>query len=75
MKSGFKEPFSYAVPEELRMLVRVGNRVLVPFNRRRMTGYVIKEIFETPVHDLKEGDASGPTGWRPSANSPCDWNE
>ncbi|MBW2709155.1 MAG: primosomal protein N', partial [Deltaproteobacteria bacterium] len=38
----------------LRMLVRVGNRVLVPFNRRRMTGYVIKEIFETPVHDLKE---------------------
>lgn len=49
-----KEPFSYAVPEELKMLARVGSRVLVPFNRRRMTGYVIKEVFEAPVRRLKK---------------------
>ena len=51
-----REPFSYAVPEDLRMLVRVGSRVVVPFNRRRITGYVIKEVFETPVRHLKEID-------------------
>ncbi len=49
-----REPFSYAVPEGLRSLVHIGSRVLVPFNRRRITGYVVEEIFETPVHDLKE---------------------
>jgi primosomal protein N' (replication factor Y) len=49
-----REPFSYAVPEGLRSLVRIGSRVLVPFNRRRITGYVLEEIPETPDLTLKE---------------------
>ncbi len=49
-----RELFSYAVPESLRSLVRVGTRVLVPFNRRRITGYVVEELFETPGRTLKE---------------------
>ncbi|MCP4575166.1 MAG: primosomal protein N' [Deltaproteobacteria bacterium] len=48
------EPFSYAVPEDLRSLVHIGSRVLVPFNRRRITGYVVDEISETPDFTLKE---------------------
>ena len=49
-----RDPFSYAVPECLRLLVRIGSRVLVPFNRRRITGYVLEEISETPDLTLKE---------------------
>ena len=49
-----REPFSYAVPEDLRSLVRIGSRVLVPFNRRRITGYVVEQISETPDLTLKE---------------------
>ncbi len=49
-----KGTFLYVVPEEFRMLVRIGSRVLVPFNRRRITGYVIKEVFEAPIRHLKE---------------------
>jgi primosomal protein N' (replication factor Y) (superfamily II helicase) len=32
--------FTYRVPQELRISVGVGKRVLVPFGRRRLTGYV-----------------------------------
>ena len=49
-----RETFSYAVPKCLRSLVHIGSRVLVPFNRRRITGYVVEEIFETPHLTLKE---------------------
>ncbi|MBI1922134.1 MAG: primosomal protein N' [Geobacter sp.] len=33
--------FHYAVPEKLRPCVQVGKRVLVPFGRRKLTGYVL----------------------------------
>lgn len=33
--------FHYAVPEHLRPAVQVGKRVLVPFGRRKLTGYVL----------------------------------
>ncbi len=36
-----KEPFTYAVPEPLAGSIQVGMRVLVPFGRRRLTGYVV----------------------------------
>ncbi|MBT3258481.1 MAG: primosomal protein N' [Deltaproteobacteria bacterium] len=49
-----REPYSYAVPECLRSMVHIGSRVLVPFNRRRITGYVVDEISETPDLTLRE---------------------
>jgi|GEM_PF-6908474 len=33
--------FTYAVPETLSSFVSVGKRVLVPFGRRRVTGYIM----------------------------------
>ena len=35
--------YTYAVPADLKPLVQVGKRVLVPFNNRRLTGYIIGE--------------------------------
>ena len=49
-----RETFLYAVPAELRSLVSIGSRVVVPFNGRKMTGYVVKEGTHNPLHDLKE---------------------
>ncbi|MDD4857951.1 MAG: primosomal protein N', partial [Candidatus Krumholzibacteria bacterium] len=40
--------FTYGVPEELRGRVKPGSRVLVPFGRRRVTGYVIAERSSAP---------------------------
>jgi primosomal protein N' (replication factor Y) len=36
-----KEAFTYIIPPELQGKVRVGMRVLVPFGRRKITGYVV----------------------------------
>ncbi len=36
-----KEPFTYSVPGHLEVSVQVGMRVLVPFGKRRLTGYVV----------------------------------
>ena len=33
--------FTYSVPERLAPLISVGKRVLVPFGRRRVTGYIL----------------------------------
>ncbi|MCK5236271.1 MAG: primosomal protein N' [Deltaproteobacteria bacterium] len=33
-------PFSYSIPDELKESVKLGMRVLVPFGRRSVTGYV-----------------------------------
>ena len=35
--------FTYSVPPELNGAVRPGKRVLVPFGRRRVTGFVVGE--------------------------------
>lgn len=40
--------FSYCVPRHLADSVAVGKRVLVPFGRRRMTGYVLGPAAEKP---------------------------
>ena len=36
--------FHYLVPERLAPLVRTGKRVLVPFGRRKLTGYIIGKV-------------------------------
>ena len=46
--------FFYATPEDLAPMVRVGCRVLVPFSNRKVTGYVLEEIFDVPERDLRE---------------------
>ncbi len=39
-----KQSFTYAIPEELAGTVFVGVRVVVPFGKREMTGYVIEVV-------------------------------
>ncbi len=38
------DPFTYIIPPQLQGKVQVGMRVLVPFGRRRITGYVVKLV-------------------------------
>jgi primosomal protein N' (replication factor Y) len=46
--------FDYAVPEGLALAAQVGCRVLVPFNRRKITGYVLETLSQSPERELKE---------------------
>ena len=45
--------YSYAVPEELAALAQVGRRVLVPFGRRRVTGYILGPAENRGGHEVK----------------------
>jgi len=45
--------FHYLVPPHLASLVRTGKRVLVPFGRRKLTGYILGGS-ETATGELKE---------------------
>jgi len=49
-----KGTYDYGAPEDLVSAARVGCRVLVPFNRRKVTGYVLETRFESPDRELKE---------------------
>jgi primosomal protein N' (replication factor Y) len=40
--------FTYMIPEEIREAIAPGCRVMVPFGRRRMTGYVISTHSDPP---------------------------
>ena len=33
--------FTYSVPEDLLPFISIGKRVLIPFGRRRVTGYIL----------------------------------
>ena len=46
--------FSYLVPEHLEGGVAVGKRVLVPFGRKRITGYLLGATSSTAVEQPKE---------------------
>ncbi|MDX9822612.1 MAG: primosomal protein N', partial [Syntrophales bacterium] len=46
--------FTYAIPESLRKDVRIGKRVLVPFGRRKVTGFVIERSASTDQPEAKE---------------------
>ncbi len=40
--------FTYIIPDEIKETIAPGCRVMVPFGRRRMTGYVISTHSDTP---------------------------
>ena len=46
--------FSYAVPEHLWKELAVGKRVLVPFGRKKMTGYLLEVTSVAAVEQVKE---------------------
>ena len=49
------QTFTYSTPETLADLVSIGKRVLVPFGRRRITGYVLgpgKDFDQTEVKSV-----------------------
>ena len=48
-----RDTFSYLVPEQLSPGIRVGCRVLVPFKKRKVTGYVLERIQENDDIELK----------------------
>jgi primosomal protein N' (replication factor Y) (superfamily II helicase) len=47
------ETFHYAVPPNLRPKARAGCRVLVPFGKRKVTGYIVEEISASEERELK----------------------
>jgi primosomal protein N' (replication factor Y) len=46
--------FTYSLPEELEHRAAVGARVLVPFGRRKLTGFVVGRSDETELEDVKD---------------------
>ena len=52
--SPLKEPLTYCVPENLRDLVIVGMRVLIPLGKRKVSGIVSELIPETPLEQTKD---------------------
>lgn len=38
---GLNKPFTYLIPEELKLDVQVGKRVLVPFGKRSLSGFIV----------------------------------
>jgi primosomal protein N' (replication factor Y) len=49
-----QKTFSYAVPPALHKEIAVGKRVLIPFGKRRLTGYIIEVAHSTTCDDIKE---------------------
>jgi len=49
-----EKTFSYAVPEILHEEVSIGKRVLAPFGKRRLTGYIVEISKSAPREDTKE---------------------
>ena len=46
--------FHYLVPDPLLGQALPGHRVLVPFGRRKLTGYILETAAESPIEKLKE---------------------
>jgi primosomal protein N' (replication factor Y) len=49
-----EKTFSYSVPEALQQKIAIGKRVLVPFGKRRLTGYIVEVSNLTSCEDIKE---------------------
>ncbi len=49
-----EKTFSYSVPEALKQKIAIGKRVLVPFGKRRLTGYIVEVSHLTSCEDIKE---------------------
>ncbi len=62
--SPLEQTFTYLVPDGMVEDIQVGQRVLVPFGRRRMTGFVVALKEETdvekvrPIEDILETEPS-----------------
>jgi primosomal protein N' (replication factor Y) (superfamily II helicase) len=50
---GVRKTFAYSVPPEFRNSIAAGMRVLVPFGRKLVTGYVVGTLEQTQVESLK----------------------
>ncbi len=48
-----QKTFSYSVPEPLQTEASTGKRVLIPFGKRRLTGYIIEVSHSTTCEDTK----------------------
>ncbi len=48
------DTYAYSVPEHLFSLVSPGKRVLVPFGRRRVTGYILGGYHKNDRKDIKQ---------------------
>ena len=48
-----RKTFSYSVPPEFRSRITTGMRVLVPFGRKLMTGYVVGALIRSQIGDFK----------------------
>ncbi len=46
--------FDYQVPRNLSPVAEIGKRVLVPFGKRRVTGYIIREKTSSDREDVKD---------------------
>jgi len=46
--------FTYAVPDPLTPSAAVGKQVLVPFGRKRLTGWIVDIMSETPEQKIRE---------------------
>jgi len=49
-----EDTFYYQVPQNLYEMVEIGKRVLVPFGKRRVTGYIVGERAHLERQDVKE---------------------
>ena len=47
------KPFTYAVPDGMENQIAIGKRVLVPFGRRKVTGYIVGSIPSTEIQSIK----------------------
>ncbi|MEN8244355.1 MAG: primosomal protein N' [Thermodesulfobacteriota bacterium] len=45
--------FTYVLPEHLRELAAIGKRALVPFGRRKVSGYILKVTLTAAIDDPK----------------------
>lgn len=52
-----REVFDYLIPDELERKVGLGSRVVVPFGKRKVEGYVLALKEKSPYAPLKEIDA------------------
>ncbi len=45
--------YDYLIPEELRGQLRLGQRVVVPFGRRRVFAFVVELLDDSPIEELR----------------------
>ena len=47
----FRNAFTYEVPKEMEQSIQIGVRVVVPFGKRTLTGFVINTLSTTNVEE------------------------